>query len=231
MTTQAEVNFVLLSQVVNEANACLDEQLSSIAADQKVSQGSISHLEQVKHDLEQQLRTSHFESEAAQTKLKANLSELSTRNSELMSQQSTATSQLHQLQQQQSSDALELTARNAGLLTQLSLMQQQHAEALSRVSAEVTKPLGKQLASLKQQLKISFQKLHSAEQQLSAHESTLDEAEAQATRAEGLLKKAKERRSSMESDKRRLQASLKEARAEVSFEFRGKFHISAHTVI
>ena len=186
-----------------------------MSADQQASAEALGKLQAAKDELAEQHSALLTDSELVQSKLTAQLVELTAQHSELTGQQATLTEQMQQLQQKQSSEALELNARNAGLVTQLNIAQQHHAEAISRVTAEVAQPMEQQTVKLKQQLKASAHKLYSSEQQLRAHEVGAADAESRAARAEALLKKTEERRAGSESDKRHLQTSLREAKAEV----------------
>lgn len=138
-------------------------------------------------------------------------------NSGLASQASLLSAQVHQLQQQHSSEALELAACNSGLQTQLSELQQQHADAMNRITTEVAHPLENHIATLKQQLRVSVQRLQTAEQQVRAQECTVTEAESRAARAEAVLRKAEDRRTGVEGEKRRLLTAVRDTKAEVSF--------------
>ena len=136
-------------------------------------------------------------------------------NSGLVSQASVLSAQVHQLQQHHSSEALELAACNSGLQTQLSKLQQQHADAMNRLTSEVSHPLEKHIASLKQQLRISLQRLQTAEQQVRAQGCSVTEAESRAARAEAVLRKAEDRRTGVEAEKRRLLTAVRDTKAEV----------------
>ena len=94
--------------------------------------------------------------------------------------------------------------------------QQQHAEALTRCTAEVAAPLERQFACCNQQLKHATQRLQTAEQHLSSQKLSVAEAEFRALRAEGLMKKSKDRQSGLECDKRRLQAFVRKLKAKVN---------------
>ena len=211
---QAQQQAQLRSQLqeMTDAKLALQAQLDASNNQQVHLKAALTQLEEERSLLKQQLSHS---SEAAEKLRGEAAAGLEARNSELSAQIVELRAQVQHLQQQQSSHALELTAQNSGLLTQLSLQQQQHAEALSSVSAELTAPLEKELLVIRQQLKLVTQKLQAAEQQLSAHEASCTGAEARAAKAEGLLKKSDGRRSVLECDKRRLQTCVKEVRAEV----------------
>lgn len=104
----------------------------------------------------------------------------------------------------------------SGLLTTFGEQQQQHAEALTRCTAEVAAPLERQFACCKQQLKHAAQRLQTAEQHLSSEKLSFAEAESMALRAERLMKKSKERQSGLECDKRRLQAFVRKLKSKAN---------------
>jgi len=203
-------------QGMSNVKADLQEQLEAVMSEQKQLQADFAQQEWERKQLQQQLTDAHETVDNLQAESVACESELRARISELDGQNSALASQIHQLHQQQSMDALELTARNSGLLTELGLQQQQHAEALTRCTAEVTAPLERQLASCKQQLKHATQRLQAAEQQLSSQKLSVAEAESRALRADGLMKKSEERRAGMDCDKRRLQTFVRELKFEVN---------------
>ncbi|DBA88771.1 TPA: hypothetical protein ACH3X1_004188 [Trebouxia sp. C0004] len=203
-------------QGMSNVKADLQEKLEAVMSEQKQLHANFAQQEQERTQLQQQLTDAQETVEKLQAESAACESELRAHISELVGQNSSLASQLHQLHQQQSTDVLELTSRNSGLLTELSLRQQQHAEALTRCTAEVSSPLQRQLASSKQQLKHAIQRLQTAEQQLSSQKLSVAEAESRALRGEALMKKSEERRAGLECDKRRLQAFVRELKSEAS---------------
>ena len=202
-------------QAADKASDIVREQLAAISAELETSRAVCCQIEDAKQSLQQQLSTAQTESMAEQARLEAQISQLTAHNSDLVSQASAMSLQVHQLQQHRSSEALELTACNSGLLTQLSILQQQHAEATHRTTAEVSRPLQKHIATLKQQLRASSQRLQHAEQQVSAHELSVTEAESRAARAAAVLQKTEDRRTGVEAEKRRLQTVVRDVKAEV----------------
>lgn len=184
-------------------------------ADLETSRAACSQLEDTKQALQQELSTSQSQSSAEIAELEAQISDITAHNSNLVSQAALLTAQVHQLQQQHSSEALELAACNSGLQTQLSELQQQHTAALNRITSEVSHPLEKHIATLKQQLRVSLQRLQTAEQQVRAQGCSMTEAESRAVRAEAVLRKAEDRRTGVEAEKRRLLTVVRDTKAEV----------------
>ncbi len=203
-------------QGISNVKADLQEQLEAAMSEHKQLQANFAQQDQERKLLQQQLTDAYETVENLQAASVAYESELRAHVSELVGQNSSLASQIHRLHQQQSTDALELTACNSGLLTKLGVQQQQHAEALSRCTAEIALALERQLASCKQQLKHATQRLQTAEQQLSSQKLSVAEAESGALRAEGLMKKSEERRSGLECDKRRLHNLVRELKSEVN---------------
>lgn len=198
------------------ARVSLQEQVEAVSSEHQQLQASVAQQDGVSQQLQRQLTEAQESAEKLLLNSTGCESELRGQISELTGQKSDLSAQVHQLQQQQSTEMLELTACNSGLKTQLSLMQQQHAEALSNVSADVAAPLDKQLAASKQQLRHALQRLNAAEQQLRTQEVTTAEAESRAGRADALMKKGEERRAGLELDKRRLHVCVRDVRSEVS---------------